>query len=130
MTDIDGLCERLREQIADLAGESAAMTGKFEPKDWCVDVAVPNVTALLDTLERQAAEIKRLNATCYLDSFMASERKVERQAAEIEMLRGKVASWAEQIDTITWSISTSTLDGIISEMRRAALTGEDAGGKG
>lgn len=50
---------------------------------------------------------------------------IERQAAEIERLRGKVASWAEQIDAISWTVNTSALDGLISEMRRTALTGED-----
>jgi hypothetical protein len=50
---------------------------------------------------------------------------LERQAAENKRLRGKVASWAEQIDAISWTVNTSALDGLISEMRRTALTGED-----
>ena len=50
---------------------------------------------------------------------------LERQAAEIERMRGQVAAWAEQIDAISWTVNTSALDGLISEMRRTALTGED-----
>jgi len=50
---------------------------------------------------------------------------LERQAAEMERLREAVAEWAERIDAITWTVNTSALDELISEMRRAALTGED-----
>ena len=43
-----------------------------------------------------------------------------------------VSEWAERIDAITWSVNTSALDAVISEMRQAALpaapTPADGGG--
>jgi hypothetical protein len=74
--DIAGLCERLR--AVESSGHGGVTT------HWHRNPDGPEAAG---TIERQAAEIERLNATCYLDSFMASERKVERQAAEIERLR-------------------------------------------
>lgn len=35
--------------------------------------------------------------------------------------REKVAKWSEEIDAITWSINTSALDSLISEMRLALI---------
>ena len=93
--NVAGLCERLRAR--------KAPAHSTLPDSW----RDPLTLEAADTLERQAAEIERLNATCYLDSFMASERKVERQAAEIERLRGAL----ERIEKFAI---------------RAALTGEDA----
>jgi len=98
-TDIAGLCERLR------ASHGRAFRLKAA-----------------DTIERQAAEIKRLNATCYLDSFMASERKVERQAAEIERLRGALENADRRLSRPDWTVQRDTVRTAI----RAALTGEDA----
>ena len=104
--DIAGLCERLREQIADLAGESAAMTGKFEPKDWCVDVAVPNVTALLDTLERQAA-------------MLAASRQGEGSSADADTYRAAegVVLDASQIK----AVEHAAMDAGAHSWRRARL---------
>ena len=50
---------------------------------------------------------------------------LERQAAEIERLRRNVLGWARRIDAIWWDRNTDALDGLISEMRQAAFTGQD-----
>ena len=46
-----------------------------------------------------------------------------RRAAPMEAVawREKVAKWSEEIDAITWSINTSALDSLISEMRLALI---------
>jgi len=144
--DIAGLCERLRaarEGVtpgvgyaphpddnpsaikADQGCRAVYIADIMQQEDRAfIALSREAVPALLDTIERQTAEIKRLNATCYLDSFMASERKVERQAAEIERLRGALKRSRRYVADlpIVGDADLAVID--------AALTGEDAGGKG
>ena len=122
--DITGLCENLRNIDRCLEDDHY----------WVIMFA----TKAAETLERQAAEIERLNATCYFDSFMASERKVERQAAENKRLREALAEIPKTAKTLRIATSalvlagkseaaemvTSVADGF-EAIARAALTGED-----
>jgi hypothetical protein len=119
--DIAGLCEELRESANAICDDPPFHDREGDPVPPVVDP--DKLFDAADTLERQAAEIERLNATCYLDSFMASERKVERQAAEIERLRGALRGLLE-IDDDDVVMDTPGVKRRLAEAR-AALTGED-----
>jgi len=78
-----------------------------------------------DLCERLVIVQSWLNITHERQTIAEAKDTIERLAAENKRLRGAVAEWAERIDAITWTVNTSALDELISEMRRAALTGED-----
>ena len=68
---------------------------------------------------------------CVSDLHLANEILSERAEllATVEGMRVALGDWAERIDAQTWRIGTSSLDAVISEMRRAALTTGEANHK-
>jgi len=95
MTDIAGLCERLRAvESSRKFGVTTAVTTNWHRN--------PEGPKAADTLERQAAEIERLRGAL---------RNIQIEAEREE------GRWVH-------------LKRVIAINARAALTGEDAGGKG
>ena len=69
---------------------------------------------------------KWLTATVDADDLRLLLSERAELLATVEGMRGALGDWAERIDAQTWRIGTSSLDAVISEMRRAALTTGEA----
>jgi hypothetical protein len=158
--DIANLCEKLRDSVRD--------TGYMGIEHGCQTCSLAGLLndEAADTLERQAAERDALRlailggedvpgvaATVSIDQcirFLTEERqrnewsaeqqaKLERQAAEIERLRGALEAKADEGMLVLETLAKMTpdrahrhvRDGLaIAREARAALTGEDPGGTG
>jgi len=105
--DIAGLCERLRYRL-DLESDNPYVVSAWSADDVLTRI-VPHadLEEIADTLERQAAEIERLRD-------------------EIMGMKARLLRWEPRPLTDMSQILT----GEALRSSRAALTGEDAGGKG
>ena len=127
--DIAGLCERQLVTITHKLPEVAFLTEAaryFETRPtkgedaahWSNVFNAKNCREAADTLERQAAEIERLRGA--LGPFAAAGRAIDANGFGVAIFpsdkRAFEASWSQdgQYQELTWG-----------DFRRAALTGED-----
>jgi hypothetical protein len=121
--DIAGLCERLRKRTT--ASFEANKNFGRKGKEWAIDTEVEWQAA--DTLERQAAEIRAVVAGMaqMVAEDVANRAIIERQAAEIERLRGALWPFAQVKPTAAKGfVNICALNVDVIEAR-AAHTGED-----
>ena len=87
---------------AEWYSEESMVTYAFFPKNarFIAACTPQTVIALLDTIEAQAAEIERQNATIdsYINTAAVLAAKVEAQSAEIERLK---ASFTNELDSLS-----------------------------
>lgn len=71
-----------------------------QPNLQLMELSAKTVIALMDTIEAQAAEIERQNATIdsYINTAAVLAAKVEAQSAEIERLK---ASFTNELDSLS-----------------------------
>jgi hypothetical protein len=121
MTDIAGLCERLRAvESSRKFGVTTAVTTNWHRN--------PDGPEAADAIERLSSENATLTDEIdkIADQAFAADDRATKAAAEIERLRGLL----DRIADLTAVTFGSDGHPEVNEIVRAALTGEDAGGKG